>query len=812
MKNTARLIAAVLLAASVLTVPVAAYGAPGDVGSEGPSHAGTGTPTGAKRAESVLWFNDGSWWGNLWDTRTLDFHIFRFEETRKQWVDTGVTTETRANTHHDVLWDGTTLSVASHMFVADGVAAVAGNPSTLRRYGYNTATDTYTLLGSSRINEMRTESLVIDKDRQGQLWATWQQGNQIFVNNTGTDGATWGTPFPLPGGSVSVDDTSALIAFGGRVGILWSRQSSTPAPSDGFYWSVHVDGATRTEWTEPVAAVTGARSGDDHMNLKWLDASGGRVFAAVKTSFSSAAQPLIQLLAMDSTGTWSQTTIATVSECPNRVIVLIDEAAQRLRTFATYPKPSGTTNAGACSSSGGAIYEKSTPLDNIKFTTDKTPRIVDADQLVHNVSSTKQNLNNALSGGASTANSGLMIIAHVARTSTYWYYNESGGATPPPADTTPPETTITAGPTGAVTATGATFEFTSSEAGSTFECQLDAEPFTTCTSPKSYPGLADGQHTFSVRASDAAGNTDATPATRTWTIGSADTSPPETAITAGPSGTVTTTDATFEFTSSEAGSSFECQLDAAGYAACTSPMAHLGLADGQHTFDVRARDAAGNTDPTPATRTWTVVTTPPSAGIVRSASSSAVNTTAATALRIAQPSGVVAGDVLVGCVTLNGGSMRTEGVPAGWSPLASLTSLANPKVYGYFKIATSDEPTEYVWTTTSTTGGGVVARYSGAAGLDTAAASASGAAASSGTVGPVTTTTANAMLVGCMGVNSSSATLSSPAGMTEIVETGARRFELADGLEPTVGPSGTKTWTFSSTREWAGWLVALRPR
>src|SRR6185436_6416117 len=147
---------------------------------------------------------------------------------------------------------------------------------------------------------------------------------------------------------------------------------------------------------------------------------------------------------------------------------------------------------------------------------------------------------------------------------------------------------------------------------------------------------------------------------------------------------------------------------------------------------------------------WTVGTTPPSAGIVRSASSSAVNTTATTSLRIPQPSGVVAGDVLVACVTLNGGSVRSAGVPAGWSPLASLTSLANPIVYGYFKVATSNEPTEYAWTTTSTTGGGAVARYSGAAGLDAPATSASGAAASSGTVGPVTTTAANAMLVGCM--------------------------------------------------------------
>ena len=121
-----------------------------------------------------------------------------------------------------------------------------------------------------------------------------------------------------------------------------------------------------------MAAVKGQRSGDDHMNLKWLDSSGGRVFAAIKTSFTSASQPLIQLLALNGP-TWSAHTIATVSECPNRVLVLIDESTRRrLRTFATYPKPSGTTNAGVCTSSGGAIYEKSTPLDNINFTTTKT--------------------------------------------------------------------------------------------------------------------------------------------------------------------------------------------------------------------------------------------------------------------------------------------------------------------------------------------------------------------------------------------------------------------------------------------------------
>jgi hypothetical protein len=165
------------------------------------------------------------------------------------------------------------------------------------------------------------------------------------------------------------------------------------------------------------------------------------------------------------------------------------------------------------------------------------------------------------------------------------------------------------------------------------------------------------------------------------------------------------------------------------------------------------------------------------------------------------------------CLTLNGGRVSSDGVPAGWTALASLAApRGNPVVYGYYKIATGSEPSEYAWVTSSTTGGGVLARYSGAAGLDAPATTASGAAASSGTVGQVITTTANAMLVGCMGLNSSSATMSSPAGMTEVAETSARRLELADGLLPTAGPSGNKTWTFSASREWAGWLVALRPR
>ncbi len=68
----------------------------------------------------------------------------------------------------------------------------------------------------------------------------------------------------------------------------------------------------------------------------------------------------------------------------------------------------------------------------------------------------------------------------------------------------------------------------------------------------------------------------------------------------------------FEFTSTEDGSSFECRLDGAAFAACATPLTYSeALADGSYTFQVRATDPLGNTDATPASYTWTIDTTVP---------------------------------------------------------------------------------------------------------------------------------------------------------------------------------------------------------
>src|SRR5262249_39189344 len=151
--------------------------------------------------------------------------------------------------------------------------------------------------------------------------------------------------------------------------------------------------------------------------------------------------------------------------------------------------------------------------------------------------------------------------------------------------------------------------FSASES-STFDCSLDGGAFGPCSSPTTYTGLVDGSHTFRVRATDLAGNSDPTPAERTWTV---DATSPETTITSGPSGTTASGSPTFEFMASEP-STFECSLDAGSWTSCSSPKTYTGLADGSHTFRVRASDLAGNTDPSSAERTWTVqANTPPTA-------------------------------------------------------------------------------------------------------------------------------------------------------------------------------------------------------
>lgn len=190
----------------------------------------------------------------------------------------------------------------------------------------------------------------------------------------------------------------------------------------------------------------------------------------------------------------------------------------------------------------------------------------------------------------------------------------------------PPTTTLTSSPSGTVATTTARFTFTASDAKASFACKLDTANWSDCSSPKSYSSLAQGNHTFSVAASNKSG-TDTSPATATWKVDTV--APPAPSITGAPAATGNNTSATFAFSDAEPGVSWKCTLDGSALASCTNPVTYSGLAEGSHTFTVRAVDAVGNTS-APDTSTWAIDTTAPAAPTITSQPPANTTDTAAT--------------------------------------------------------------------------------------------------------------------------------------------------------------------------------------
>ena len=110
---------------------------------------------------------------------------------------------------------------------------------------------------------------------------------------------------------------------------------------------------------------------------------------------------------------------------------------------------------------------------------------------------------------------------------------------------------------------------------------------------------ADGNHALAAVATDNAGH----PATAIRNV-DVDRTAPNTPIVSKPADPSNDAVPTFTFGSTEPGSTFECRIDGASWAPCTSPHNVSGLTDNDHTFEVRATDAAGNTDATAASWTW----------------------------------------------------------------------------------------------------------------------------------------------------------------------------------------------------------------
>ena len=666
------------------TTTTTTLGTPVDVGTRDFSYSGPSAPTGQK-PQSKLWYADGSWWGVLYNsagttTTTRGWHIYRYDWNGNTWIDTGTVVDRRARAEADAAWSGGKLYISVN--IPPGTQATDTRGQILR-YSYDPLTKTYSQDAGFPITleTAPVEALVMDRDSAGKLWATWTLDNadgtarSVYVTHTTSDDLHWVTPYipPVTGATnLDPDDISSVVAFNGKIGLMWSNQTTW-----NMYFAVHRDGDPDSNWTQG-SASSGDQLADDHMNLKSLQAdSSGEVVAMWKTSLNAPSDPLEVVGVRSTTGVWRTAVFGTVADDHTRELVMFDKEHRLLYVFASSP---------CCN--GGTIYYKRTSISNLSFPAGKgTPFIQSVDNThLNNPASSKQPVDSS---------TGLLVIAADDATHNYMHNTlELGGLTGPPA------TMITSGPTGSVSSTSATFQFTASPAATSYQCSLDGSAFTSCTSGKTYTGLTEGGHTFQVRGTNSSG-TDQTPATRTWTI---DQTPPDvpvitapvdgslsltgkyfvngtappnstvqvydngvpyitltadstgawskwtvadadgahvytatstdpagnvsapslpvttvvdafapvTNIDSGPSGFVHDTSATFQVSANKL-ATYECSLDGAAYSACAPDgvVDYAGLAEGTHTFQVRATDDQGRVDDTPETRTWTIDLTPP---------------------------------------------------------------------------------------------------------------------------------------------------------------------------------------------------------
>ncbi len=287
--------------------------------------------------------------------------------------------------------------------------------------------------------------------------------------------------------------------------------------------------------------------------------------------------------------------------------------------FVTATDAAGNTSTGQ----RNVIYDKTSPfltIDPVKTPTNNPQQVITG----------TRELNSTLTMSCSTAVVGMVsyptdttwqtVLANMTEGTNQFSVvamDQAGNVSNPPSativlDIQAPDTTIQTGPAPLTNQNGANFSFISTEEGFTFECSLDQGNFTPCTNPATYNGLADNVHTFQVRATDQAGNTDQTPAVYIWTI---DTVPPIAVIIGAPTSLTNVRSASLTITGNDV-IAYQYSLDFGVFSAETStstPLLLSGLLDGAHNVLVAGKDSAGNWQRYDfATRaTWTVDITPP---------------------------------------------------------------------------------------------------------------------------------------------------------------------------------------------------------
>jgi len=505
------------------------------VGFVGPSFAGASVtePTAAK-PESKLWYHDGAWWASMYsDTEPGDggpafepgYFVFKLNRTANEWEQQSTQLDPRNSSLADVLSDGNTLYVASHIQDGDNrpdpplPGEETESQKRLFRYTYNPATKQYVLDAAfagtggkavgKKIADYSSETLTIAKQTTGNvLWATWVESPmtidpltqtpsygaaQVMVSSSTDGGLSWNTfslsKPTLEGGAgiatataLNTDDISSIVAFNGKIGVMWTNQETRKT-----YFAVHTDGAAVTDWTSTTVfqdtTGAGGKASDDHLNIK-VHAVGNKLFAVTKTGFGDETRPDIVLLACTNgncatSASWTPYTVyfgnADPAQEHTRPILLIDTTAnqEKLHIFTTQPTSGGQRT----------IYRKTVPTTGLSNATLASAL---PEPFIRNAS--YQNLNNATTTKQTVSDqTGLVVLASnngaTDAEDVYLWNSMSLDITPPPAPI--------ASPVGGIVQAGTTVTLTA-EAGAMIYYTTDgSNPDPNSVSPTSPTKLYD---------------------------------------------------------------------------------------------------------------------------------------------------------------------------------------------------------------------------------------------------------------------------------------------------------------------------------
>jgi hypothetical protein len=618
---------------------------------------GSFRPT-SEKPQSKLWYTNGSWFAGMFLFRTTplpaksEFHIFRLDQATHAWLDTGTLIDPRDQTHGDYLWDegSQTLWVAS---ASRPDPAIDDDATKVFKYSFNAATGIYTLApggypkvipGTVSLGAFQGGAIAVTlaRDSAGTLWATWGKNGDVLYSRSTDQGFTWSNPVKVPVQTNSIrpsdadGDLAAVIAFGTKVGIMWSDHDALPSPSnDGFYFAVIATGADPAvagNWSleELPTLVSGAdprEVADDHLSIKAT--SDGTVYAVGKTGKDTAScatnkqLPLVEAFRRTTAGVWSAHLVSTVGDCSTRPQLILDE--QLGVAYVAMTSPNG----------GGAIYLKSAPLsgpDALVFrgAADQTiqrgtPFIRSATETaIDDATTMKQNVTSA---------TGIVVLANNITTPKFYLHNEMSIAA---ADSAAPTGSATINDGAAFSATNAvTVSVPATDAGSGVSLvrlsnspALTGDVLTTGTSYSYDSPIAwtlsagEGARTVYAQWRDAAGN---------WsgvtndTIVVDATEPTGTIDINGGAAATNTANVTLSLTTSDGGGSGTASVlvsnstDFSG----ASPIAYaasvpwtLAAGDGTKTVYLKFVDALGHASASPISDTITLDTGAPTPGTV----------------------------------------------------------------------------------------------------------------------------------------------------------------------------------------------------